>query len=164
MERTPRSVGIPSAVFLASLGILDGAARAGGGTFLLAVAVTAGATAVSVVVSGWMQLGQLSGPIAAGAGACLLLVRWIPVAPAGAVVVVGTLLAGIRLDGLQYSDLPLPAALLLAAAPLGAWIPARALGAQPKPRAVLAIRTLAVALLAGAAVAIAAHESPPMGY
>jgi hypothetical protein len=149
--------------FVALREVLRNAARrAGPRPFLAALAVTAGAAAASCVVSGWMLLGQAAGGLAAAAAACFLLAGRFPASAAGAVPVAALLLGGILLDGSLYAELPRASAVLLAAAPLGAWAPAPRGEVRPLRAALL--RVGLVALLAGAALAVAVACSPPMDY
>ncbi|MBI5369363.1 MAG: hypothetical protein HZA54_20170, partial [Planctomycetes bacterium] len=88
---------------------------------LLAVASVA---AAALAFSGSVVLGQLAGVLAAAAGAALVAGLLRPPAVAHlacALPVLLPLLAVLVLSGHFYSDLPMASALLLAAAPLGAW-------------------------------------------
>ena len=163
LDRSGARAVVPAVVLLLTLAILDGAARRGGPTFLLALGVACAATAVCLGISGSMTFGQHGGAIAAATGACFLLGPWIPVDPRSGVLVAGLVLAGLRLNARIYVDPPLPlaSALLLAAAPLGALFPNSWLGEKPRAWVALLARTAAVAAIAGVAVGIAIHESPP---
>jgi len=162
-ERTALALGGYGLGFVLLREVLGGAARiAGPRPFLAALAGTSAATAGSLVISGWMLLGQAAGGLAAAAGAAFLLAGRFPAAAGSAVPVAALLLGFLCLDGVLYAELPRAAALLLAAAPLGAWAPVP--GREARPLRAAAVRVALVALLAGAAVAVAVVASPPMDY
>ena len=149
-------VAVSGLLTLALLASLDGLEDRLPPAFGLGVlAATSGAGAAALLFSGSVLQAELGGSLAAALGACLLLRRWRPPSPAGRPLVAGTLLAGLLLNGVFYSDLPVPSALLLAGAP------AAALSLKGPG---LAARGAAAGLLAGAGAAVAFAHSPPLSF
>lgn len=132
--------------------------RTRGATVPLSVAVAGIGGSAALLMGGVASLAQLAGSVVAmsgAAGVVALLNRRLTLAAGGASVI-AAVTAYMWFDGALYATEPLPltAALLLVAAPSGAWIGEaaflRRLGWAPR----LALRGGAVALLAGAAVAL----------
>jgi len=126
--------------------------------------VTAG-TAFALLFSGYIVLGRICGGLTAALGAVWVLSWWLPdrsLSRGGVPVLVVTCTAFLIM-GHIYSGLPLPAALLLGAAPLmlwPAWVgPARRLA--PWQSALLAAAL--VLLPVGVAVGLA-FQAAPGGY
>ncbi len=162
-DRTPPALA-GAVLGIAALGgaLEGGAAREGPRSLLAIVLATAAATAASLGVSGSMLLGQLAGGLAAAAGACLLLSWRFPPAVGAVPAFAAAVLGGLLLNGVELTEMPRPAALLLAAAPFGAWLPLPASWSGSR-RAALA-RIGAVVLLAGTGAAVAVAQSPPLDY
>ena len=124
--------GLEGAAWLAALGAallalwvgLEPLARRPGGPGVpLAWLVTAAGGSVALFLTRSALLGQLGGVLAASIGT-LTVASWLRPqrSLSGAVPVVAVLLASLWSVGLLYSEMPASCALLLAIAPLTAWI------------------------------------------
>jgi hypothetical protein len=84
--------------------------------------------------------------------------------PRGAVLPAALLLSGMLLNGVLLAEMPPATAALLALAPLGTALPDRWAGGATSSRKAMTLRLVAVAAIAGIAVALAAHAAPPTDY
>lgn len=165
LTKTPLWIGgVAAAVTLLGMVVAGAATRPTAATFIAAVTVVALATAVTLFVGETLRVATLCGALAAAAGACLVLSRWFVVSPRAAIPLVAAMVAAFLLCGVLTANVPVTSAVLLAAAPLGAWIPGGASRRLTKPWHTFAVRIAAVSVLAGAAVAVAVSMSSPMEY
>jgi hypothetical protein len=165
LHATPTAIaGYVAAAYLVNLTLDGDPRRTSARSFLSVVLVVAIGTAVSLVVSGTMLIGHLAGALAAATGACIVLAGPLRVETRSAVPLLATLLVALWMNGILYAELPIGSAALLASAPLACWIAdivlANRLGALP-----MAIVRVGLAIvLAGAGVAVAVIEAPPLDY
>ncbi len=157
-----RVAGFVAAACLACFAFDGVARRAGPRTSLAALLVVATAASATLVVSGTMTLGTACGALAAATGACLVLAARTPGPAYGVATVGGAVVSSFLLNALLYSETPPVAAVLLAVAPFAAWAPVP--DAEKKPLRAALVRTALVAVVAGAAVAVAVAKSPPLDY
>ena len=137
------------------------AARCALADVLRALLITAGGTTVALVFAGSAVLPFLCAVLTAAlAGGWLVVVRDGP--PRGWVTVALAVLTALVLDGSIYAFLPVPTALLLAAAPAMTWLtrlgPARRLGRWPA----LAFGTVSVLIPIAIAIAVAVALTPSL--
>jgi hypothetical protein len=124
--------------------------------------VVAACTAAALLLSGSVVLGRIGGGLTAALGAVWVLSWWLPDRSLGrgGMPVLTATVATLLIEGHVYSSLPLTAAILLASAPLMAWLgfagPARRL--RPWQSALLA--AVLVLVPAGVAVGVAVASSP----
>ncbi|MEO6811680.1 MAG: hypothetical protein ABI353_21420 [Isosphaeraceae bacterium] len=156
---TVRLIG-PGAGVLVVWGLLDALGeRLAGGSLTTVLALVAGGSSVVLVLTGSLVLGELAGVLTAA----VVVSRFGsigdsgPPSTRGLVAVVVVMLAGLLLAGRFYSETPTSAAVLLAVAPLAAWID-RLCRLPAWTRAL--VRVLAVSLLVGLAIAIALAAVP----
>jgi len=165
LDRSPLWIGGVAAAVAAVFFVLDGTARRPlAPPLLFTLAVVATAAAAALVVSGTMAVGERAGAMAAACGACFVASRRRRVDARGAVVPAGLLLAALLLNGVLLADLPVAAAVLLAIAPLAAWLPGVPGGSATRGPWAVVSRSAWVVALAGAGVALAVHASPPLDY
>lgn len=164
LERTLATVlGIAAGVFATWECLRFYGARRPGASLPAVVWTIATLGSAALLKSSNLTYALLAGCLAAMMGAALV-VSWR--APRldlgrGGAGVIATLLACLWMGGTFLSELPANAAVLLAIAPLAAWLgELRFVRARPPWQAVLA-RMLLVALPAGAALALAIANAPP---
>lgn len=133
--------------------------RVSGLAVALPLFVTAAGAAVVIVISGSLVSGRLAGVLAAALAGCAVLAAWDP-RPAlarGGVAAAAVALASLLLVGHVYSSTPALAAILLALAPLAAWIvrvgPLRRLTGWKAALTATAAALVTVGLAVGLAVA-----------
>lgn len=165
LSRTVLWIGVVAAGVYLLMGTLELAAkRSDAPPATLVVAVVAGATAVALFFAGTLRVAALAGALTAASGAVCIARRWLPSEPRGVVFPAALLLAGMLLNGVLLAEMPIPTAVLLALAPLGTELADQFAGRAMSPRKATTLRLVAVAALAGLAVALAAHAAPPTDY
>jgi hypothetical protein len=139
------------------------AARRRGPSLPLALWAVASCTSAALVISGNATYSMFAATLAGSLGASIVAAWLAPELSLarGAAAVLSILLACISIGGVYLSDLPMASALLLGAAPLAAWVGEAPFAAHRSPLVAALIRFAAVALVAGAALAIAALNAPP---
>ena len=123
------------------------AARVKGSTVPLVLMLTAAVGALVLVNAHSTFLGQLAGSVASALGALKLVGLWfrnLSIARGG-VLAVTVLMLGVILAGHHFADLSMTDLILLAAAPLAAWLGELPFMKHPRPR--LALRLVAVLLV-----------------
>ncbi|HEX8521847.1 MAG TPA: hypothetical protein VF669_06285 [Tepidisphaeraceae bacterium] len=131
----PVETNLPKQEFFVSLGVVAAgglvwwfalerlATRVPGALVAAVLFITSIATALVLMNSGTQRFGQLSGSVAVVLAAALLLSWWLRLtASGGAVVVSAVLLPGLIVAGHFYAEVTTPHALILAAAPISAWL------------------------------------------
>jgi hypothetical protein len=144
-------------------GLLDARdERLAGGSLLTVLAMVAGGSSLTLALSGSLVLGELAGVLTAAVVALRFGLGRDPgsTAARGLMAVVVVVLAGLLLAGRFYSETPTSAALVLAVAPLAAWIDRP--GPLGRPSAWLwpLVRVGVVVLLIGFAIARAVAAVP----
>jgi hypothetical protein len=138
------------------------AARCSTALLAASLLVVVGCASAALVLSGVLVLGEIGGGLAAALGTVWLLSLRLAdrrLAPGGTPVLVSTL-AALLIEGRVFAELPLAAGVLLAAAPLLAWVGLIGSAGRLAPwqRAVLA--AFATAVPAGTAVGLALAAAP----
>lgn len=124
-EAAPWMAGSAAAIFALGAALDAWAARHETGPAApLALGIVAAGGGGALFLSGSALLAQQTGALGAAAGAAFLVALARPgwSGARGATAVAAALLPGLWLAGYFYSDLPAASALLLAAAPLAAWV------------------------------------------
>jgi hypothetical protein len=163
-KSVPWVAGVTAGIALACVVADRAGRRAPPATFPLTVAIVGAATAGALVVAGMSVLGQIVGALAAAAGACAVLSGRFPPFATQAAPLASALLSCAALNGVLYAELPWSSAVLLAAAPAGAWLPDAPLGPFRRRWQVLVLRGIVVAAISGTAVALAVAAVPPLEY
>ncbi|MBI1923763.1 hypothetical protein HYR99_05885 [Candidatus Poribacteria bacterium] len=98
--------------------------RLSGVSLPLTLLIVAAGGSVVLGLSGSLLLGQLEGALAAALGVSLVVAWWRPAMSLArsALPVVTVLLAGLWMAGYFYAQVPAASALLLAVAPMAAWV------------------------------------------
>jgi hypothetical protein len=165
---------IASTLFFTALAIvaltfvLDGyAARRRGAELPLVLWLATAFASVALALSGSLIYAQFGASLAGVLGACIVF-TWIAREVSfarGVTAVFAIVFCCFCLAGVLLSSLPRAAGILLFYAPLAAVAVDRGPVARLSPRAGLAVRVLAVALIAGIAVVLAQLNRPaPSGY
>lgn len=155
--------GLAAGLFMLGWGLDQLAARCPGVRVPLALWTTVTAAAVCIAIAGSARLFQLTAILSAALAAALVasLLRGNASQDGGSTVAF-SLFGALLINGFFYlDDLPVAAALLLAAAPLGAWTARRGNGSA---RAALAAAAVLVPLATAVALTVAAMPDDPYGY
>jgi hypothetical protein len=156
-------LGLVGAIALVSWAHLEALGeRIGGAALIWPLLVVAGGTSVVLLASGSVVLGQLglalTAALAAPGGASwgVALGR----SARGIVPVVLTVLTALVLNGHVYAGVPTSSALLLAAAPAGAWVARRGPARRGAPWLATLLAVVATLVPIGAALGLALAASP----
>lgn len=144
-------------------GLLDARdERLAGGALLTVLAMVAGGSSLALALSGSLVLGELAGVLTAAVVALRFGLGRDPgsTAARGLMAVVVVVLAGLLLAGRFYSETPTSAALVLAVAPLAAWIDRPGPLSRPSAWFWPLVRVAVVGLLIGFAMARAVATVP----
>lgn len=144
------------------------AERAGAVVAALCLAIVAGATGVTLLISATASGAQLAGALAAALGAVVLVGWWRPDLSfaRGAAPVVAVALGGLLIYGVFYAQMPKSSAALMVAAPASGFLIVSKRRQRDKQVVETIIRLGSVALTAAAAVLMAylQNRSADMEY